>query len=66
MIVCHCNAVSHTDIAEAARSARRPDGTLDMREVIARCHAGEGCGACTEVVVELAARAAASLSPLPV
>lgn len=65
MVVCRCNAVSHTEIA-AARRAHRPDGTIDMSDVIARCHAGGGCGACTEVVIELAARAAANLSSLAV
>ncbi len=45
MVVCHCNAVSDSEIRSAVAS-----GAMDAEELARRCGAGARCGGCVAVV----------------
>jgi bacterioferritin-associated ferredoxin len=50
MYVCHCRAVTDTEIREAITA-----GACDLDEVGRRCGAGVTCGGCCPLILELLA-----------
>jgi bacterioferritin-associated ferredoxin len=48
MIVCLCEGVSSREIELAVK-----DGAQRLEEVAESCHAGIGCGACHEQILEI-------------